>query len=217
MMATGMVLVGVPAGLLVLLRWLMYIHAWSSPEIPRKLVHVAMGLAVLPLPWLPIHPLVVPIAAALTLLVLLLLRWLPGLRATFGRALYGIRRPSFGEVCFPLAVALVYLLARDEPHAYVIPLLLLTLADPAAALVGTRLGRVTTTGSKTPAGSLAFFGVALVCSVGGLVLTGLMIGSALMGGVLLAALSTEIERQSRLGLDNLFVPVGSCIVLLIIT
>jgi dolichol kinase len=29
-------------------------------------------------------------------------------------------------------------------------------------------------------------------------------------GVLLAGLTTEIERRSRFGLDNLFVPLGSC-------
>jgi phytol kinase len=131
--------------------------------------------------------------------------------------LYNTGRPSLGEVCFPLAVALVYLLAHGEPHAYVIPLLLLTLADPAAALVGTRCGHTTDRNGKTFAGSLAFFIVALVCSAGGLLLTGLAAGTALAVGGLLAGVTTEIERRSRLGLDNLFVPVGSCILLRIIT
>lgn len=210
MIATGMVLVGLPATLLVLLRWLERVPAWGGPEMQRKAVHMLMALVALPLPWLPLPPLVVPATAALALLLLLLIRWLPGLRATLGRALYAVGRPSLGELCFPVAVALLYLLAQNDPRPYVMSLLLLALADPAAALVGKRLGRPARPGDKTLAGSLAFFGVALCCGTGGLGLAGIPAGYALIAGLLLAALTTEIERHSRFGLDNLFVPLGSC-------
>lgn len=210
MIATSMVLVGMPACLLVLLRWLQRVPHWGGLEMQRKIVHITMGLASLPLPWLPLGPLVVPLTATIMLLLLLLLRWLPALRATLGSALHGIGRPSLGELCFPLAVALVYVLARNEPHFYAISLLVLALADPAAACVGTSLGHSAKPGGKTLAGSLAFFGVALCCSVGGLLLTGLDLNTVLTVGVLLAGLTTEIERRSRFGLDNLFVPLGSC-------
>jgi len=75
-------------------------------------------------------------------------------------------RKSWGIAVFPLAAAILLLLyARLDIARVLYPMLVLTLADAAAALVGSLLagGAIYLNGSrKTPAGSLAFLGCTLL-------------------------------------------------------
>src|SRR5205823_14717265 len=84
-------------------------------------------------------------------------------------------RSTFGAVYFPIAVGILFLLFRFEPIEdeasryllYCIPVLLLTLADAMAALIGVRYGQAryaTSEGHKTIEGSLAFFLVGFFCT-----------------------------------------------------
>lgn len=187
------------------------------PELARKGVHVLMGLACLPLPWLPLDAGLVTACALLLALTLLALRLLPRLRRTYGAPIYAIGRPSVGELCFPAGIALVYGLAQGDPLFFCLPLLLLSLADPAAALVGTFYRRRRyhiVGGTKSLEGSLAFFGVVLVCAAGALLLAGTSLVAAVLVAVLLGLVTTLIENLSWRGLDNLLVPLGSCVLLM---
>ena len=132
------------------------IHA----ETARKIVHVGSGLLALSLPWLFTTWWPVVIACGVSAIGLAVLRhtnWFPvRLREVIG----SVDRESGGEFYFPLAIAMLFLLAGADPLLYCIPVLILTFADTAAAVVGLRFGCThyrSTRGHKSVEGSLAFF------------------------------------------------------------
>lgn len=182
------------------------------PEVSRKLVHILMGLVTLTFPWLFHAAWPVLLLSALAIAALAALRFLPALQERFGKVLHGVERKSLGEIYFPLAVALLFLLADGQQLFYVIPLLTLTLADAVAALVGVRYGEhryATSEGSKSAEGSLAFFLVAFLSAYVPLLLLSESGGSeALLIALVLGILVMLFEAISVGGLDNLFIPLG---------
>jgi phytol kinase len=182
------------------------------PEISRKLVHIIMGLVTLTFPWLFVAAWPVLLLSALAIAALAAIRFLPALQERFGKVLHGVERKSLGEIYFPLAVALLFLLADGHRLFYVIPLLTLTLADAVAALVGVRYGEhryATSEGSKSAEGSLAFFLVAFLSAyVPLLLLSESGRSEALLIALVLGILVMLFEAISVGGLDNLFIPLG---------
>lgn len=185
--------------------------AWSA-ESSRKAVHVGAGLLVLPLPWVFDRPEPVYALAAAFFLLLLGVRLVPALRQGRGQVLHAVRRKSWGELCFPLVVALLFDLALwlEIRLLFVIPLLVLTLADAAAALVGVRWGRHryrSAGADKSWEGSLAFLAVAVACVFIPLAATGWPPQKALLIALNIGLLTMLIEGASWTGLDNLFTPL----------
>lgn len=182
-----------------------------GPEASRKAVHIGSGVVALPLPWLfaDVWPVLALCAASATALVVVRLR--PALRDGVGAALHAVERTSWGEVLFPVSIGALFALAHGEPAMYVIPLAVLTFADAAAALVGTRVGLVrfrTAEAQKSVAGSLAFlavtFGVTLAALLAFDVAT---VQRALLLAAISSVLLTLLEAVSFRGLDNLLLPV----------
>ncbi|MCB0175726.1 MAG: hypothetical protein KDJ97_34805 [Anaerolineae bacterium] len=197
-------------GLLVTLSW--YKRTFSShPEVVRKLLHIGMGLAILPVPWLfdatwPALLLVVITAPAL--LALRTARF----RGNWGAVLCSVgRRQSLGEIYFVGGVATLFFLTGDDPLRFSIPILLLALADAAAALVGIRYGRrhyTTFDGDKTLEGSLAFLVTAFFCIQAPLLLfSPLQSVETLLIALLLSLLLMMVEAVAWRGLDNFFIPI----------
>lgn len=182
-----------------------------TPEASRKLFHIGGGLTTLSFPWL-FQAWWPPLALLpLTVGTLLALKHLRGLRGGLGRVLYGIERESLGEVYMPLSITLVWLLAAGHPALYCAPVLVLTLADPAAALVGTRFGRLryrVAGGSKSLEGSVAF-GISAYLAVQVPLLLGTALHPALvmLAALLVAALAMLAEAVAGRGLDNLVIPL----------
>jgi phytol kinase len=135
------------------------------------------------------------------------------LRDGVGTVLTGVSRPSLGEICFPIAVALLWLLSRGDKLLFAVPMLILTLADTVAALVGIVYGKVhylTSEGFKSAEGSLAFFSIAfLSVHVPLLLFTDVGRAQTLLIGAILGILSTLIEAIAARGLDNLLIPLGT--------
>ena len=205
---------------LILLMVVIHVYQHASnlaPETSRKLFHLGGGLTTLALPWMFADVWPVLLLTAVTIPTLLALKHVQRLRNGLGDVLYGVTRPSLGEVYFPLSACLLFVLAHDQPLLYIVPLLLLTLADPAAAIVGSRFGSlqyVTRDGHKSLEGSLAFFTVALFGTSGALVLAGTTTNVAVPGVALtLALLLTLVEAISWRGLDNLLIPLTGFIFL----
>ncbi|MFB6098545.1 MAG: diacylglycerol/polyprenol kinase family protein, partial [Salinibacter sp.] len=204
------------AGLLVGLRRYRT-RAEVEPEWTRKLAHVAMGGVTLTFPWIfdAVWPVVV--LSALALMLMVAVRVFEPLRAAMGRALHGVDRTSYGELCFPVAVGLLFALSGGDPILFGVPILLLGLADPAAAAVGLRHGKVlytTDDGIKSGEGSAGFFLVAFFCTHVPLLLgtdTGRL--ETLLIATIVGLLVTSLEAISWRGLDNLFVPVGGYVLL----
>ncbi len=218
MLEAGLVLVGMPAALLGVLHWLR-VAQHIAAEARRKAAHVIMGVLCLPVPWLPVDGLTVTTTAALILLALLIIRFVPQVCGHFGGAMYGVARASVGELCFPPTVVLCYLLAQGNPLLYCLPIAIMTFADPMAALVGTTYRHYVAPWheGKTFIGSLAFFVVAAGCAA--LCLTifptpGVL--AVLPAALLVALCTTLLERAARYGLDNLLVPLGAAGTLLVI-
>jgi phytol kinase len=213
--AVAAVLAGLFFGLPVI-RWLTRrFHA--SPEVARKTIHVAMGMACAAFPWIFERAFPVWILAGLATVPLAVMRLIPALKSGVGSALHGITRPSYGEVLFAPAVAAVFALAAGDWILYVIPIMILTLADAAGALFGTRWGRRrygSGEGFKTVEGSVIFCVIAVLCGIIPLIASGRVDAMQALGiGLILGVLAMMAEGVSDRGFDNLVLPVGCFFVL----
>jgi phytol kinase len=208
-------------GVLALFRRLCRPH----PELPRKLLHVGMGTVTLTFPWLFDAVWPVLMLAILSVALLVCLRLVPALRNGVGQVLHGVRRFTLGEICFVVAVTVLWLLHVLDPLAdpgrrrllYVVPVLLLTFADSAAALVGVYLARchyALPGGSRSREGSAAFFVVAVPCVLVPLLLAGAG-WEAVAVAVVIAWLATLLEAIAGAGLDNLVLPLVTYLLLLL--
>lgn len=182
------------------------------PELQRKSVHIGMGLITLTFPWLFDDPWPVVLLAVLAVGGLVGMKQIAALKKGLGGALHGVARDSLGEIYFPLAVALLFVLAGNAPVLYVVPMLVLSLADAVAAVVGVRYGShpySTSEGSKSAEGSAAFlltaFGSTMVPV---LLMTDIPLGKAVVGALLVGILVMLFEAVSVGGIDNLFIPLG---------
>lgn len=185
---------------------------WLAPEPARKLVHGALGLTAASLPWWFGRALVpVWVLCALALLALLALRASPPLRRRFGGALHDVDRRSWGDLFFPVGVALCWSLAPGDPLRFSLPMLVLAVADALAALVGRSYGQRSYASSgarKTWEGSLAFALVTFLLAELPLLLgTDLGRGSSLLIALNLAVLLALVEGLAWRGGDNLAIPL----------
>ncbi len=189
----------------------------ASPEVARKSVHVGLGLCCATFPWVFNRALPVVVLAAIATVSLAVIRIFPALKRGVGSALHGIARPSYGEVLFAPAVALVFALADGDVELYLVPVLILTIADAAGALVGTRWGKRrygSGEGFKTVEGSMIFWFTALLCGCLPLIAGGRVdFSHALWIGLILGILAMMAEGLSDRGFDNLVIPVGCFFVL----
>jgi phytol kinase len=187
--------------------------ASPNPELLRKLIHVVMGLVATSFPWLFDRTWPVLLLSAGSLLALILLRSGVSVTRLLQGVLHGVERSSWGELLFPLSVAIVFLLAEGDPLLYSVPILILTLADALAALIGVYYGQIrfsTLEGCKSIEGSLAFFIVAFLCVHVAVLLfadTGRV--ESLLIGLLMGVIVMMFEAVAWRGLDNLFIPVAS--------
>lgn len=192
----------------------LQVKAQLPPEAARKVMHIGMGVIALSFPWVLRENWAVLTLCALTVVVLLGLRRVKVLRQV-GGVLHDVQRSSGGDIYFLLAVAGLYLLARGDWVLYVVPLLVLTLADGLAALTGVSYGRrkyVGADGFKSLEGSLAFATVTfLVTHVPLLLFTGIGRAESLAVAALVALLAMLVEAISWEGIDNLLVPLSAFI------
>ena len=182
------------------------------PELVRKALHIGIGMIVLSFPWLftDIWPVLAITGAGL---LILSLRNATALGRHFGGVLDRVSRQSEGDAYFLIAIAILFALSRDDALLFVVPLLVLTFADSAAALVGVRYGRLRyaiACGGKSVEGSAAFLVVAFLCAQIPILLLGHAgPAEALDVSASLACIATVTEALTHKGLDNLFVPLAA--------
>jgi phytol kinase len=196
-------------GLLLAGEWLHRARRWR-PEATRKGAHVSLGLVAAAFPALfsgPVPPLL--LSAVFVLLM-------AGTKAAGRlRSVHGVERRSCGAACFPIAVGLVCLLSQGRPDVYVASLLVLTLADTAAAVAGALCGRHRYPAGgafKSVEGSLAF-AVAAFASLLPLLAVGTRrsLTESVAAAGCIALLAAGVEAFSPCGTDNLLVPVSVCV------
>jgi len=202
--------------LLVALRWYQR-RSERRPEVVRKLMHVGMGLVTLSLPWLFAEAWPVLALAVLSIAVLIALRVIPRWRQTLGCVIGGVHRRSFGEIYFAASAAILFAGAQGDAILFYVPMLILTLADAASALIGLRYGALrfgAPGGEKSAEGSIAFFVVAFLSAhITLLLATGVSRVESLLIAATLALLLTLVEAMAWRGLDNLFIPLGGFVLL----
>jgi phytol kinase len=186
-------------------------------EIRRKALHVVAGLVALTFPLFLTNGWLVAAALGLVVSWMLAVRTVPALRTRFGCVLHDAGRVSRGELYFALATAFLLLVARDAPVYYVAPLLILTLADTAAAIVGRGWPKgmmPACTGGKTVSGSTAFLLTACIITAAVLAhFTELAPLPVVAVSLFVAAACTVTEAASTRGLDNLTVPAIAWLIL----
>ncbi len=212
-------MVFVLAVFLLLIMGLRAFRHWrhASAELVRKLLHVGMGLVTLSLPWLFVTAWPVLLLAVAFAVGLPAIRAFRSLQHHLGGIIDGVDRRSLGELYFPLSVALVFLLSGGDAMLFCIPMLILTLADTAAALIGWHYGchRFGLPKSqKSLEGSIAFFTVALLgTSIPLLLFARTGPAETLLIALTLALSTSVLEAIAWSGLDNLFIPLGGVILL----
>ena len=179
-----------------------------SDELARKFVHIAMGLTCLSFPWVFDASWPVFVLGGLCLVGLTCIKCLPQL----GGCLHGVERRSFGEIYFTVGIAILFWWSGGDPLLFCVPVLILTVADAAGALVGIRYGKTefaTLSGFKSAEGSTMFFFAAFMSShVPLLMFSDFGRVDVLLISLTLAAMVTLVEAISTGGLDNLLIPLG---------
>ena len=220
-MDTSFIPIVIPPVLLLLVMGILSRNGNSHvivQELKRKALHISVGLTALSFPLFLNAPWMIITALGLVVAWLMAVRLIPALRRHFGAVLHDIRCESLGEIYFAFSIAGLMLLTQNEPMLFVIPMLILALADAFAAIVGKVFPIGPLAGiarGKTAAGCTAFFIVAFIVSYWALVaFAELQTTHALMVATGLAVTTCVTEAISRRGIDNLFVPAMAYLILL---
>lgn len=186
-------------------------YNWPA-EVQRKCVHVATGLYALTLPLTFSEAWPVLLLCSLSVLVMAVMR-IPALAASrIGSTIHSVERKSYGEILLAVAVGFTFFRSLGSPVLFVLPILVLTFSDAAAALTGVRYGRRTFAvedGAKSLEGTAIFFLVTVIIAmIVLLVMTDVPRVSVILLAFVVAAFGAQLEAESWRGFDNLFVPVG---------
>lgn len=200
-------LVGVLSGLRIVVK-----HLSVSAEVQRKIIHASLGLYALTFPWIFTEAWEVAVLCGITILFMILIRMIPAFYQRWGSSLHSVKRISWGEIFFAFSVGILFALKGDQNVFYILPLLILTLSDAAAALVGTVYARSSfrvAEGVKSWEGTTFFFLTSWILSlIVLLTLSDLPRESVALVAMIIALFGALIEAISWRGLDNLFVPIG---------
>ena len=177
-------------------------------EWTRKLVHFGAGLLACAFPWWFDSPWTLLAVAATGGAPIFVARARGGLQSIFG-----VERRSFGDVYFPIAIFILFLVGRHTPVFYVVALLTLVVADALAAVLGRAYGkhryRVTTEQRSLEGSAVFLFVTFLVVHLPLLLATNIERGACVLMAAQIALLVGSFEAIGTQGSDNLFVPLGA--------
>ena len=168
-------------------------------EWTRKFIHTSTGMLsmVFPLLFNSHQPVLLLCSSFLGLLLF-------SKRKSLLSSINGVSRKTYGALLFPVSVYLCFVIQNmtgKVVHFY-LPILILSLSDPLAALVGQRLPvgiyRIMNH-KKTLSGSFAFFISAFVLSI--------LYGYDASQAIFLGLIATLSEAVSKDGWDNLSIPL----------
>lgn len=186
-------------------------------ELSRKAVHITGGLGCLLFPFLIGSPWVVCILSLMFSLIFFV-----GQKSGWLLSLSSVDRKSKGSEYYPFAISFIFYISQGRLWLYFTSVLILTVSDAAAALIGKKFGKIKYTvvndEKKSLEGSLVFFLITWAITTALLsALIPLPLIQSVLCAFIVAVLLTGIEAVSVGGTDNIFVPVLTCYVLLKIT
>lgn len=178
-------------------------------ELTRKFVHVVTGLLTLLFPlMLNNHWLVLLLCSSFAVILIISLRF------NLLKSINAIDRESVGSIAYPVSVFVCYLAFEYRGYDYnyyYLPVLILAICDPVAALTGKRwpLGKFRIgSGYKTIMGSSMFLLSAFILAV--------ILEQPILVAIIIAISSTITEAVSARGWDNITIPLGVLIVLFLV-
>ncbi len=203
------------AGLLLLLAAseLLRRRFRGTEEFSRKFVHMLTGILVALSPFfLNRRGPIVAVALAFALI-----NWI-SVQKGWLKGMHDLHRRTYGTVYYPLSfVVLALLLWHSHTLILITAMLLLSISDAAAALVGENLPRPhlyhAGPDRKSFEGSATMFLTSLLITAAALAFGGRPAGEVIWFSLLVAVIATVCEALSYQGSDNLTVPLGSALVL----
>lgn len=198
-------------GIVLLLGELMYRKLHTGPALSRNFSHLAAGLISLPYPWLFTSHWWVLLLAMQSSLVLLASRYMKLVPSHHKAA-----QKSLGSYLFFVSLYLCFLASyfSNQKELFVVPVLVMSFSDVAAAITGRRSGSFPLahkkwpgTSVKTVAGSTAFFLSAMIILFCSTYYLGSGPARSLLTAFAISLPVTAIEALSKRGTDNLFVPL----------
>ncbi len=195
----------------------LYHFLHIKAELTRKLVHFGTGILTFLFPvFLSSHIWVLALCAsfALILIVSLKFKLLPSINA--------VNRITWGSLCYPLSVYICFIAYEfngNQSILFYLPILLLAICDPLAALVGKRWpwGKYSIFGNhKSLAGSLVFFITASIFSFFYIQQYAVLNLGVLIPAILIALFATVAEATSNKGFDNITIPLAVVICSLVL-
>ncbi len=182
-------------------------------ELKRKTFHITMGISMLILPYIFSSIYSVAILAILAIAILIVLKKTK-LKNSLGTVIYSVERESWGEIFFVISVFAIFYLSKGDKILYSIPILILTLADSVAALIGKNYGKKDISymneDSKSIEGSFMFFMTAFIITLVPLLLyTNVGREETLIISAIIGFNVALMEMVSHSGNDNLLIPLTS--------
>ncbi len=188
------------------------LNRWTdtSSEFTRKVVHIGSGNVIFLAWWLDLPGWMIIVASAIAAIIAIASYFLPILPS-----INSVGRKSLGTFFYAISIGiLTACFWNNYPQYTTIGILIMTWGDGMAAIIGQRFGKhpyevfgIT----KSWEGSLTMIAVSyLVTSLVLLYVQG-TIWQTWIVAALVAVIATSLEAFSKLGIDNLTVPVGSAV------
>lgn len=190
-------------------------------EFTRKFAHFTATIAVVPFPYIFSSHWYVMVLAAIFFIALFVTQYNKQLKS-----IHDIERKSVGSYLLPFSIYVTFLVANllDNKFVYILPMLILGISDPMAAIVGIGMKRNNhrikifgiDTG-KSIFGSAAFLVTSFIISIIALYFNrGIFDVKTFWLGLVVAVVSTLAELFSWRGSDNLTIPVSACFTLVLL-
>lgn len=183
-------------------------------EQTRKLVHFGTGLLTMLFPVLLVSHWQVLFLSGSFLGILFTSQ-----KFNLLNSINGVERKTYGSLLFPVVVYFSFLVASSQNDflMFYLPILILAISDPLAALIGKKYprGKYTILGhQKTFAGSSAFFLSAFGIALGALQFVPIIHSlSNFSMALTIALVATAVEGLCKNGYDNLTIPVAIMVIL----
>lgn len=190
-------------------------------EFTRKFAHFTATIAVVPFPYIFSSHWYVLVLAAIFFIALFVTQYSKQLKS-----IHDIERKSVGSYLLPFSIYVTFLIANllDNKFVYILPMLILGISDPMAAIVGIgmkknnhkiKLFGIDT--GKSIFGSGAFLVTSFMISIIALYFNrGVFDLKTFWLGLVIAIVSTLAELFSWRGSDNLTIPVSVCFTLVLL-
>lgn len=205
----------VPVLIILLLSEYLWRKKIIAGEKGRKFIHILAGVWIAFWPvYLPLDGIVLLGISALTLLIYSRLTHL-------FHAIYGVKRRTYGDILFAVAVIICSLLA-EAPWIFTVSILFMAVSDGGAAVIGRYWGRKSeylvfgkSNLRKSILGTLGYVVLSYIvlgaCAV--LLESNLLTEFSIVAWIVLPIGATLIENITPYGVDNLAVPLYATILL----